>query len=108
MQIVECPNPNYLIDNLKFLDRGPAQLLLAGSSIAKLILQHTTHKPGSHAMADDAQSSPFIKHLASSDKRTRDSALASLRAFLASRSEISELDLLKLWKGLFYCTSNLS
>ncbi|OAG13019.1 nucleolar protein NOP52 variant [Paraphaeosphaeria sporulosa] len=54
-------------------------------------------------MADDAQSSPFIKHLASSDKRTRDSALASLRAFLSSRSEISELDLLKLWKGLFYC-----
>ncbi|KAF9740600.1 hypothetical protein PMIN03_002726 [Paraphaeosphaeria minitans] len=54
-------------------------------------------------MADDAQSSPFIKNLASSDKRTRDSALASLRAFLSSRSEIPELDLLKLWKGLFYC-----
>ncbi|KAF2447454.1 hypothetical protein P171DRAFT_407614 [Karstenula rhodostoma CBS 690.94] len=54
-------------------------------------------------MAEDAQSSPFMKHLASSDKDTRDSALASLRAFLSSRSEISELDLLKLWKGLFYC-----
>ena len=54
-------------------------------------------------MADDAQSSPFIKHLASSDKSTRDQALASLRAFLSSRSDISDLDLLKLWKGLFYC-----
>ncbi|KAL1607756.1 hypothetical protein SLS60_002692 [Paraconiothyrium brasiliense] len=54
-------------------------------------------------MAEDAQNNPFIKNLASSDKRTRDSALSSLRAFLSSRSEISELDLLKLWKGLFYC-----
>ncbi|KAF1975076.1 nucleolar protein-like protein NOP52 variant [Bimuria novae-zelandiae CBS 107.79] len=54
-------------------------------------------------MAEDAQNSPFIKHLASSDKRMRDQALASLRAFLSSRTEISELDLLKLWKGLFYC-----
>jgi ribosomal RNA-processing protein 1 len=54
-------------------------------------------------MAEDTQNSPFMRNLASSDKRTRDSALASLRAFLSSRSEISELDLLKLWKGLFYC-----
>ncbi|KAJ4296483.1 hypothetical protein N0V90_006528 [Kalmusia sp. IMI 367209] len=54
-------------------------------------------------MADAAHNSPFIKHLASSDKKTRDQALASLRAFLSGRAEISELDLLKLWKGLFYC-----
>ncbi|KAF2680108.1 nucleolar protein-like protein NOP52 variant [Lentithecium fluviatile CBS 122367] len=54
-------------------------------------------------MAADLQSSPFIKHLASSDKKTRDQALTSLRTFLRGRSEISELDLLKLWKGLFYC-----
>ena len=56
-------------------------------------------------MAEDAQNNPFIKNLASSDNQTRDQALDSLRAFLSSRSEISELDLLKLWKGLFYCTS---
>jgi ribosomal RNA-processing protein 1 len=72
-------------------------------------------------MSTDPQSSPFIKHLASSgtlhptpkqaalanppaDKKTRDQALTSLRTFLSGRSEISELDLLKLWKGLFYCT----
>ncbi|KAF2637109.1 hypothetical protein P280DRAFT_472625 [Massarina eburnea CBS 473.64] len=54
-------------------------------------------------MATDAQNSPFIKHLASSDKKTRDQALTSLRAFLSAQTEISELDLLKLWKGLFYC-----
>ncbi|KAF2199931.1 hypothetical protein GQ43DRAFT_397563 [Delitschia confertaspora ATCC 74209] len=54
-------------------------------------------------MTSDIQSSPFIKHLASSDKRTRDHALDSLRTFLSGRSQIEELDLLKLWKGLFYC-----
>ncbi|KAF1956414.1 nucleolar protein-like protein NOP52 variant [Byssothecium circinans] len=54
-------------------------------------------------MAADAQNNPFIKHLASSDKKTRDQALTSLRAFLGAQTSISELDLLKLWKGLFYC-----
>lgn len=38
------------------------------------------------------------------DKDIRDNALDSLRTYLGGRSEISELDLLKLWKGLFYCT----
>jgi len=37
------------------------------------------------------------------DKRTRDHALESLRTYLSGRSEIEELDLLKLWKGLYYC-----
>ncbi|KAJ8117599.1 hypothetical protein OPT61_g1234 [Boeremia exigua] len=50
-----------------------------------------------------AENSPFIKNLASSDKEIRDNALDSLRTYLGGRSEISELDLLKLWKGLFYC-----
>ncbi|KAF2120658.1 nucleolar protein NOP52 variant [Lophiotrema nucula] len=54
-------------------------------------------------MANDAQNSPFIKHLASSDKSTRDQALDSLRAYLNGRSQIDEIDLLKLWKGLYYC-----
>ncbi|KAF2002937.1 hypothetical protein P154DRAFT_520690 [Amniculicola lignicola CBS 123094] len=54
-------------------------------------------------MASDAQNSPFIKHLASSDKDTRDQALDALRTFLSGRNEIAEIDLLKLWKGLFYC-----
>ncbi|KAF3043468.1 hypothetical protein E8E12_009078 [Didymella heteroderae] len=50
-----------------------------------------------------ATDSPFIKNLASSDKETRDNAFDSLRTYLGGRSEIPELDLLKLWKGLFYC-----
>ncbi|CBX92342.1 similar to nucleolar protein NOP52 variant [Plenodomus lingam JN3] len=54
-------------------------------------------------MASDAQDSPFIRNLASSDKKIRDHALNSLKTYLGAQSEISELDLLKLWKGLFYC-----
>ncbi|KAJ4407595.1 hypothetical protein N0V91_003864 [Didymella pomorum] len=50
-----------------------------------------------------ATDSPFIKNLASSDKEIRDNAFDSLRTYLGGRSEIPELDLLKLWKGLFYC-----
>ncbi|KAJ4342471.1 hypothetical protein N0V87_001090 [Didymella glomerata] len=50
-----------------------------------------------------ATDSPFIKNLASSDKEIRDNAFDSLRTYLGGRSEITELDLLKLWKGLFYC-----
>ncbi|KAF2706687.1 nucleolar protein-like protein NOP52 variant [Pleomassaria siparia CBS 279.74] len=54
-------------------------------------------------MASETQNSPFIKSLTSSDKEIRDQALDSLRTYLSSRTEISELDLMKLWKGLFYC-----
>ncbi|CAE7011534.1 hypothetical protein CFE70_002075 [Pyrenophora teres f. teres 0-1] len=54
-------------------------------------------------MASDAQNNPFIRNLASSDKEVRDQALDSLRTYLGAQSDISELDLLKLWKGLFYC-----
>ncbi|KAF2276199.1 uncharacterized protein EI97DRAFT_433603 [Westerdykella ornata] len=54
-------------------------------------------------MATEPQNSPFIKNLASSDKKTRDQALSSLRTYLSNRASIPTLDLLKLWKGLFYC-----
>jgi hypothetical protein len=37
------------------------------------------------------------------DKKVRDQALDSLKTYLGAQSEIAELDLLKLWKGLFYC-----
>ncbi|KAF2745567.1 hypothetical protein M011DRAFT_527734 [Sporormia fimetaria CBS 119925] len=50
----------------------------------------------------DSQNSPFIKNLASSDKKTRTQALDSLRTYLSNRSSLTSLDLLKLWKALFY------
>ncbi|BFZ57658.1 hypothetical protein PYCC9005_004711 [Savitreella phatthalungensis] len=48
-------------------------------------------------------SSPFIKRLAANDRPTRDAAVASLKQYLGSKRVFGEMDLLKLWKGLFYC-----
>ncbi|CCG82247.1 Ribosomal RNA-processing protein 1 homolog [Taphrina deformans PYCC 5710] len=48
-------------------------------------------------------SSPFLKQLVASDRKIRDAALASLTKFLSANRQFEELELLKLWKGLFYC-----
>ncbi|KAI1179387.1 nucleolar protein,Nop52-domain-containing protein [Nemania sp. FL0916] len=48
---------------------------------------------------------PFIRNLASSDRKTRTAALQSLRTFLSAStatSRLSAVDNLKLWKGLYY------
>jgi ribosomal RNA-processing protein 1 len=39
------------------------------------------------------------------DKKIRDKATDSLALFLRSKTDLSLLELLKLWKGLFFCTS---
>lgn len=44
-----------------------------------------------------------MKKLAANEKGTRDQAVNGLRTYLRSRKEFSEEELLKLWKGLFYC-----
>ncbi|KAI1976922.1 hypothetical protein LOZ55_003959 [Ophidiomyces ophidiicola] len=49
------------------------------------------------------QNSPFLRELSSSDRRTRDEALDSLTLFLKSRRDLQLNDLLKIWKGLFFC-----
>jgi ribosomal RNA-processing protein 1 len=70
-------------------------------------------------MASDIQQAPFVKELAANgilcplnqsshhsqitDRPTRDKAVQSLRTFLSGRRELPALELLKLWKGLFYC-----
>ncbi|KAI1430711.1 nucleolar protein,Nop52-domain-containing protein [Xylaria sp. CBS 124048] len=48
---------------------------------------------------------PFIRNLASSDRKVRTAALESLRTFLsaaATAKRLTPLDNLKLWKGLYY------
>lgn len=45
----------------------------------------------------------FAKRLAANEKSGRDQALARLRVWLSKKPDLSELDLLKIWKGLFYC-----
>ncbi|KAL4937027.1 nucleolar protein,Nop52-domain-containing protein [Aspergillus oleicola] len=51
----------------------------------------------------DLAKTPFVRELASSDKKIRDKATDSLALFLRSKTDLSLLDLLKLWKGLFFC-----
>lgn len=45
--------------------------------------------------------SKFAKALANNDVKVRDRALQALSKWLAAREEVSELDLMKLWKGMF-------
>ncbi|KAF6786591.1 ribosomal RNA-processing protein, partial [Colletotrichum sojae] len=53
-------------------------------------------------MASQEQNMPFIKNLASSDRKLRTQALTSLQTFLGSHRSLGRIDALKLWKGLFY------
>ncbi|KAH6888526.1 nucleolar protein,Nop52-domain-containing protein [Thelonectria olida] len=53
-------------------------------------------------MATHESQMPFIRNLASSDRKLRTAALESLQTFLASRPSLAESDAQKLWKGLFY------
>lgn len=43
-----------------------------------------------------------------SDRKVRDKALDSLTQFLRSRNDLTLIDLLKLWKGLFFCKKGLN
>ncbi|KAF5022504.1 hypothetical protein F66182_5476 [Fusarium sp. NRRL 66182] len=53
-------------------------------------------------MAADETQMPFIRNLASSDRKLRTASLESLSTFLSSRTTLSDIDAQKLWKGLFY------
>ncbi|RXW24032.1 hypothetical protein EST38_g1839 [Candolleomyces aberdarensis] len=57
------------------------------------------------ATASSSTSLPLGKVLASTDKKTRDRAIKNLSEFLSenSENEISEPEMNKLWKGVFYC-----
>ncbi|KAL2067413.1 hypothetical protein VTL71DRAFT_1838 [Oculimacula yallundae] len=54
-------------------------------------------------MTTDIQQTPFVKQLAANDRPTRDAAVSSLRTYLSGRRDLPANELLKLWKGLFYC-----
>ncbi|XP_058113668.1 uncharacterized protein LOC131256699 [Magnolia sinica] len=51
---------------------------------------------------DEAGAPSIAKHLASCNTRTRSQALAHLTTFFSSHPSISDSDMLKIWKGLFY------
>ncbi|KIJ22054.1 hypothetical protein PAXINDRAFT_160020 [Paxillus involutus ATCC 200175] len=52
-----------------------------------------------------SNSPPLGKYLASSDKKTRDKAVKNLAIFLSNdeNNVMSDIEMAKLWKGIFYC-----
>ncbi|KAL4458010.1 hypothetical protein ABPG75_012875 [Micractinium tetrahymenae] len=53
-------------------------------------------------LLDDANSK-FARALGSVDFHTREAGLRALQDFLSRRSSLEELEMLRLWKGIFYC-----
>ncbi|EME50279.1 hypothetical protein DOTSEDRAFT_59390 [Dothistroma septosporum NZE10] len=54
------------------------------------------------ATESSTSNNPFIRSLASSNRTARDQALESLRTYLTRLQSFTSLDLLKIWKGLYY------
>ncbi|MCJ1314134.1 hypothetical protein MMC25_007814 [Agyrium rufum] len=54
-------------------------------------------------MSVGMEQTPFLKDLVCSDRKLREKALESLTKYLTSGRQFSELELLKIWKGLFFC-----
>ncbi|KAJ3293553.1 hypothetical protein HK104_004368 [Borealophlyctis nickersoniae] len=52
---------------------------------------------------EEPQPSSFGKRLAHTEKAIRDAAVRTLTKWLVSNETITDLELRKLWKGLFYC-----
>jgi hypothetical protein len=50
-----------------------------------------------------AGNSKFARALGSTDYLTREKGLQALQGWLCLRSDLGELDMLKIWKGLFFC-----
>lgn len=46
---------------------------------------------------------PFARSLGSVDYHTREKGLQALTLWLSKRRNIEENDMMKLWKGIFYC-----
>ncbi len=47
--------------------------------------------------------SPFARALGSTDFQTREKGLQALAHFLTRKTELKQTDMMKIWKGLFYC-----
>lgn len=50
-----------------------------------------------------AGNSKFARALGSNDPLTREEGINALTRFLNSKKDVSDADLMKIWKGLFYC-----
>ena len=77
----------------------------AGASAASGSKSKKSKSSSANTNNDEDASIPLGKALASTEKRIRDGAVRSLTAYLSANGAhtIPDLELQKLWKGLFYC-----
>jgi len=71
-----------------------------------VILPNDGHSSGGQEMISAEQEKEiisFARRLADNEKANRDVAVKQLRTWLGKKSNLTESDLLKIWKGLFYC-----
>jgi hypothetical protein len=52
---------------------------------------------------DSATDSKLLRALGSPDRDTRERGLALLTKWLQSHEDVSDYDILRLWKGLYFC-----
>lgn len=69
------------------------------SKKAKKIKQHHLLEK----VQDGAQGGGFARALASSEFHTRERGLQAMTIWLSRHTSITENDLLRLWKAIFYC-----
>lgn len=60
-------------------------------------------REGAPGASKEMGENKFARALGSTDYQTRERGLAALTRWLAGRAAVEEMDLLKLWKGVFYC-----
>ena len=68
-----------------------------------VILPSDGNQVGEMSAAQEKEIINFAKRLADNEKANRDVAVKQLRVWLAKKPNLSESDLLKIWKGLFFC-----
>eukprot|EP00461_Guttulinopsis_vulgaris_P002251 UN02252 len=54
-------------------------------------------------MSQDKQYHNLYQHLVHNDKSVRQAAMRKLRAFITAKAQVDDQDMLKIWRGLFYC-----
>ena len=59
-------------------------------------------KPTLEPVSEEGNSK-FARALGSTDYQTREKGLQALTLWLCRRGELAEADMLKIWKGLFFC-----
>jgi hypothetical protein len=82
---------------------APAAAAAAGGQQQSPASSQQQQQPHQQAASLGTGNSKFARALGSTDYRTRQQGLQALSRWLLHRPAVSELDMMKLWKGIFFC-----